>query len=299
MLLCGPPWWTSYRKTRRHINTYLPMYILGITTVLTMTTISTGVRSSLPRISYVKAIDVYLVMCFVFVFAALLEYAAVNYTFWGARAKKKVIIKSLKLVEKFTCFVSTQRKKVTGPDIKIQVPSKQLHKDSCYDGQDEDSCDDGIIQLHDLRMSPIPSLRNRHAQSARPSGQRPDKVIGPPSLRFVRRGHHHHHHHHHSCSHFWSNSSKLQPSSRCCRKMAALPGRPGGSNSINHIQHRRSEDVTGCETDSLDRRTRLLCGCYPLPKIKDVNLIDKYSRIVFPASFAIFNVVYWSIYILL
>ena len=57
-----------------------------------MTTISTGVRSSLPRISYVKAIDIYLVMCFVFVFAALLEYAAVNYTYWGARAKKKVIL---------------------------------------------------------------------------------------------------------------------------------------------------------------------------------------------------------------
>ena len=56
-----------------------------------MTTISTGVRSSLPRISYVKAIDIYLVMCFVFVFAALLEYAAVNYTYWGARAKKKKV----------------------------------------------------------------------------------------------------------------------------------------------------------------------------------------------------------------
>ena len=65
------------------------LFFLGITTVLTMTTISTGVRSSLPRISYVKAIDIYLVMCFVFVFAALLEYAAVNYTYWGARAKKK------------------------------------------------------------------------------------------------------------------------------------------------------------------------------------------------------------------
>jgi len=57
--------------------------------VLTMTTISNGVRSSLPRISYIKAIDIYLVMCFVFVFAALLEYAAVNYTYWGARAKRK------------------------------------------------------------------------------------------------------------------------------------------------------------------------------------------------------------------
>ena len=54
-----------------------------------MTTISTGVRSSLPRISYVKAIDIYLVMCFVFVFAALLEYAAVNYLYWGARAKRQ------------------------------------------------------------------------------------------------------------------------------------------------------------------------------------------------------------------
>ena len=69
---------------------YTKLYVLsGITTVLTMTTISTGVRSSLPRISYVKAIDIYLVMCFVFVFAALLEYAAVNYTYWGARAKRK------------------------------------------------------------------------------------------------------------------------------------------------------------------------------------------------------------------
>lgn len=56
-----------------------------------MTTISTGVRSSLPRISYVKAIDIYLVVCFVFVFSALLEYAAVNYTYWGARAKKKKV----------------------------------------------------------------------------------------------------------------------------------------------------------------------------------------------------------------
>lgn len=62
---------------------------LGITTVLTMTTISTGVRASLPRISYVKAIDIYLVMCFFFVFAALLEYAVVNYSYWGTRAKKK------------------------------------------------------------------------------------------------------------------------------------------------------------------------------------------------------------------
>ena len=54
-----------------------------------MTTISTGMRSSLPRISYVKAIDIYMVVCFVFVFTALLEYAAVNYTYWGSRNERK------------------------------------------------------------------------------------------------------------------------------------------------------------------------------------------------------------------
>lgn len=55
-----------------------------------MTTISNSLRSSLPKISYIKAIDVYLVVCFLFVFAALVEYAAVNYILWeGKEAKKK------------------------------------------------------------------------------------------------------------------------------------------------------------------------------------------------------------------
>ncbi|CAN2388476.1 Belongs to the ligand-gated ion channel (TC 1.A.9) family [Pristimantis euphronides] len=56
---------------------------LGITTVLTMTTISTHLRETLPKIPYVKAIDIYLMGCFVFVFLALLEYAFVNYIFFG------------------------------------------------------------------------------------------------------------------------------------------------------------------------------------------------------------------------
>ena len=47
-----------------------------------MTTIFTSSRASLPRFSYVKAIDIYLLTCFVFVFASLIEYAIVNFNYW-------------------------------------------------------------------------------------------------------------------------------------------------------------------------------------------------------------------------
>lgn len=82
VMLSWVSFWINHEATSARVA-------LGITTVLTMTTISTGVRSSLPRISYVKAIDIYLVTCFVFVFAALLEYAAVNYSYWSERARKR------------------------------------------------------------------------------------------------------------------------------------------------------------------------------------------------------------------
>ena len=51
---------------------------LGVTTVLTMATQLSGSRSSIPKVSYPKAIDVWMSMGMMFVFAALLEYAFVN-----------------------------------------------------------------------------------------------------------------------------------------------------------------------------------------------------------------------------
>lgn len=51
---------------------------LGLLTVLTTTTMSGGARASLPKVSYIKAIDIWMISCLVFVFASLIEYAVVN-----------------------------------------------------------------------------------------------------------------------------------------------------------------------------------------------------------------------------
>ena len=80
------------------VNIVLFLSIEGITTVLTMTTINTHLRETLPKIPYVKAIDMYLMGCFVFVFLALLEYAFVNYIFFGRgpQMQKKLAEKAQK-----------------------------------------------------------------------------------------------------------------------------------------------------------------------------------------------------------
>lgn len=79
-ILSWVSFWINHEATAARVA-------LGITTVLTMTTISTNVRASLPKIPDIKALDVYMLVSFAFVFMALLEYAMVNYTFFGKKAR--------------------------------------------------------------------------------------------------------------------------------------------------------------------------------------------------------------------
>ncbi|XP_011501320.1 PREDICTED: gamma-aminobutyric acid receptor subunit beta-like [Ceratosolen solmsi marchali] len=239
VMLSWVSFWINHEATSARVA-------LGITTVLTMTTISTGVRSSLPRISYVKAIDIYLVMCFVFVFAALLEYAAVNYTYWGARAKKKS--KKKETEDKRTICSSRTGSKASSP----------------FPG----STDADIIELQDLRLSPLPSIRNRSGLVS---------TAGTPGSQAREQ--------------LQQDSAKFPPSFRICRAPVY-----GAHVKTPGLRYRGVRQQRPKVLHAIRRGASVLKAS--MPKIKDVNLIDKYSRIIFPVSFMLFNAVYWIFYVL-
>lgn len=58
---------------------YFLFLVSGVTTVLTMTTLSISARNSLPKVAYATAMDWFMAVCYAFVFSALIEFATVNY----------------------------------------------------------------------------------------------------------------------------------------------------------------------------------------------------------------------------
>ncbi|KAK3764917.1 hypothetical protein RRG08_025437 [Elysia crispata] len=65
---------------------------LGLLTVLAITTQSTGEKSGLPRVSYIKAIDLWMAVCLMFVFMALLEFSYVNVQCRVQKRRQETII---------------------------------------------------------------------------------------------------------------------------------------------------------------------------------------------------------------
>lgn len=96
----------------------------GVTTVLTMTTLSISARNSLPKVAYATAMDWFIAVCYAFVFSALIEFATVNYfTKRGYAWDGKSVVPE-KVFE--SLFMITYSLVLMSPynDIKIEKPNK-------------------------------------------------------------------------------------------------------------------------------------------------------------------------------
>ena len=277
---------------------------LGVTTVLTMTTLIGSTNRALPKVSYIKSIDIYLGFCFFMVFAALLEYASVGYL------TKRILVRKLR-------FDKLQK---IGTTILTQWKNKRT-------ASNNDALSNKVPDQHDIRKSPVASAklakqcksviaRSNHAASSnemddqhgtqkqtsalfkdhdatmrREGGsqkhttspynqaggdmsknQTPDK--SPSTSRdYDKKGHP-------SPRGRW-----LLPGPRCdpppqtlLQPPLFLPRRPLAS-----AQHYNKQEQVKQDMDTI-------CGMRG-------SDIDRYSRVIFPVTFLCFQLTYWIIYL--
>ncbi|ELW66230.1 Gamma-aminobutyric acid receptor subunit pi [Tupaia chinensis] len=96
----------------------------GVTTVLSMTTLMIGSRTSLPNTNcFIKAMDVYLGICFSFVFGALLEYAIAHYSSLQQTAAKDrgtaKEVEEVKITNIINSSISSFKRKISFTSIEI------------------------------------------------------------------------------------------------------------------------------------------------------------------------------------
>ncbi|XP_015428712.1 PREDICTED: glycine receptor subunit alpha-2-like [Dufourea novaeangliae] len=75
-----------------HMDASPPRIVLGTNTILTFMTLASKVANSLPKVSYIKASEIWFLGCTIFLFAAMVEFAFVNTIY---RRKKNVPLKKV------------------------------------------------------------------------------------------------------------------------------------------------------------------------------------------------------------
>ncbi|XP_016894849.1 gamma-aminobutyric acid receptor subunit beta-2 isoform X1 [Cynoglossus semilaevis] len=247
---------------------------LGITTVLTMTTINTHLRETLPKIPYVKAIDMYLMGCFVFVFLALLEYAFVNYIFFGHGPQRQK-----KAAEKAATANNEKQRSdpnkwlvgnVVQRDDALYARMKQREIDAYDSMWDPIFVDDAALGLGEQRnkMTPDDNIHFSTLEMKNEMGGAGDLSRGLGAPGDPR------------------NTMLAYDSSTLQYRRAAMARQNYGHSALERHAQKKSR---------LRRRASQLK--VNIPDLPDVNSIDKWSRMIFPTVFSFFNVVYWLYYV--
>uniref|UniRef100_A0A452V9G6 Gamma-aminobutyric acid type A receptor subunit theta n=1 Tax=Ursus maritimus TaxID=29073 RepID=A0A452V9G6_URSMA len=74
--------WMNYESSAARVT-------VGLTSMLILNAINSHLRDKLPQVACIKAIDIYMVVCFFFVFLSLLEYIYINYLFYSRGGSRR------------------------------------------------------------------------------------------------------------------------------------------------------------------------------------------------------------------
>ncbi|XP_077489919.1 gamma-aminobutyric acid receptor subunit beta-like [Amblyomma americanum] len=212
---------------------------LGVTSILTLATQVVQSRSSLPPVDYLKAVDVWLFVCLVMVFASLLEYA-VAYNF------EKILA------------LERKRKTDSLPAAIRVAPSARITPQAWQS--------DGVTSAAPAAAFARPPSTAKQAETAAGSGN------GDPCDGAANN----------------HNHTLVTPSVVTLSVPNTVPNRTETTNNVTQSQGRSVK--TG--------RRRIFQRSFTLSQLwQKTNLLDKVSRIAFPAVFFFFMLIYWSYYL--
>ncbi|KAJ3589429.1 hypothetical protein NHX12_010274 [Muraenolepis orangiensis] len=277
---------------------------LGVTTVLTMTTINTHLRETLPKIPYVKAIDVYLMGCFVFVFLALLEYAFVNYVFFGRgpQQQKKINERINKVNNERPRYEEKRLREqdsISAPYQTNTFRSFTQRRNLYLEEQRKVGVDAyGNILLTTLEMNNEMLSSSDGGLSGGLGGSMGGGLGGGGG-------------HGGSLGDSLNSVLSFDSSSVQFRKPASAMAMAGGSSSAamrdGGFGHRSLDRGGGGGHGHGGGAVRSRANCrlrrrssklkLKIPNLADVSTIDKWSRVIFPITFGFFNLIYWLYYV--
>ncbi|KAL8558953.1 hypothetical protein ACOMHN_028265 [Nucella lapillus] len=139
-----------------------------------------------------------------------------------------------------------------------------------------------IVEMKEIPLSPMPAIRNSH-HPLLPHHAPNSVILDHSNLRMPPT--------------FPPTTTTSTTTAFLSRGVGQLP-----SNTVR----RRSGGGSSSGRSAPPRRRRLLSNFrqkakqikVKIPRVQDVNTIDRYARLLFPLLFVLFNASYWAIYLL-
>ncbi|KAG9344084.1 hypothetical protein JZ751_012564 [Albula glossodonta] len=250
----------------------------GILSVLSLSSECTSLASELPKVSYVKAIDIWMIACLLYGFASLVEYAVVQVML---NSPKRIEAEKAKLAQKDKAEGKTPAKANTvngtgGTPIHVstlQVSDRPSYRWSyrTHERMNGCNCRRGAL--------PCPDSAVRNSRSV--AGEQADQP-GPDFRRQVVET---------RCKKVCTSKSDLRSND-----FSIVGSLPRDFELSNFDCYGKPIEVSNALGKSQAKNNKKPPPAKPIIP-SAAKRIDLYARALFPFTFLFFNVIYWSTYL--